>query len=127
MGDVLLALAAPFFHGFQTAKGFRHSLDRLETMIRAGEIKRVLAAHHPPLDAKEALKSINDTRQFLNEVETATLASANSVDFPTLWKDVCKRMNKQLEFRGFAMLQIQVEELAQAGKLRGDGERIIRI
>lgn len=126
MGDVLLALAAPFFHGFQTAKGFHQSLDRLETMIKAGEIKRVLAAHHPPLNAKEALESINDTRRFLNEVETATLASANGVDFPTLWRDVCKRMNKQLEFRGFAMLQVQVEELVQAGKLRRDGERILR-
>ncbi len=127
MGDVLLALAAPFFHGFQTARGFRHSLDRLETLIKAGQIKRVLAAHHPPLNANEALKSISDTRNFLDEVETTTLAAANGVDFPTLWKDVCKRMNKQLEFRGFAMVQVQVEELVQAGKLRRDGERIIKV
>jgi glyoxylase-like metal-dependent hydrolase (beta-lactamase superfamily II) len=127
MGDVLLALAAPFFHGFQTAQGFRHSLERLETLMKAGQIKRVLAAHHPPLNTKEALKSINDTKNFLDEVEATTLIAATGVDFPTLWKDVCKRMNKQLEFRGFAMLQVQVEELIQAGKLRRDGERIIKV
>jgi glyoxylase-like metal-dependent hydrolase (beta-lactamase superfamily II) len=94
MGDALLALAAPFFHGFQTASGFRKSLQRLEEMINKNEIKRILAAHHPPLNQEESLKSINDTKYFLAQAEDATLNEAKGTDFPTLWKNVCTSLNK---------------------------------
>jgi glyoxylase-like metal-dependent hydrolase (beta-lactamase superfamily II) len=111
MGDVLLALAAPFFHGFQTARGFRSSLDRVQGMLEAGRVRRVLAAHHPPMDRDRALESVHDTRTFLDRIESATLEAAEGVPFPTLWKRVCAALDKQLEFRGFAMLEVQVEEL----------------
>lgn len=127
MGDLFLALTAPFFHGFQTARGFHSSLNRVEAMIQAGQINRVLAGHYPPLRADEALSVIQKTRTFLSDVETATLDTANGVTFPVLWKEVCKRMNKQLEFRGFAMLQVQVKELITAGRLQQDKERISRV
>ena len=124
MGDVLLAIAAPFFHGFQTARGFRNSLTRLEKLIDNNSIKRILAAHHPPLNQQESLRAINDTRNFLNQVEEATLSEAKGVDFPTLWKNVCGKLNKQLEFRGFAMLKVQVDELIEEGRLFKENEKI---
>jgi len=126
MGDVLLALAAPFFHGFQTAKGFRNSLNRLENMIEQNIIKKILAAHHPPLDQKESLKAINETRNFLNNVEEAVIELADGHDFPNLWRAVCSGLNKQPEFRGFAMLEVQVNELVEEGKLFKDGNKIFR-
>jgi len=126
MGDVLLALAAPFFHGFQTARGFRKSLDRIENMIEKNQIKKILAAHHPPLDQKLSLNTINDTRRFLNEVEEITIEKANGINFSTLWKNVCSKLNKQLEFRGFAMLQVQIDELIEEGKLFKDNDNIFR-
>ena len=118
IGDVLLALAAPFFHGFQTAKGFYASLEKLEGLVRLGRVKRVLPAHHLPLEPEQALEAIMLTRRFLDEVEAATLEAATGTDFETLWKTVCQTMNKQLEFRGYAMLEVQVSELVEAGKLR---------
>ncbi len=126
MGDVLLALAAPFFHGFQTANGFRKSLQQLEEMINKNEIKKILAAHHQPLNQEDSLKSISDTKHFLDQVEEATLNEAEGIDFPTLWKNVCSRLNKQLEFRGFAMLEVQVNELIEEGKLFKEGDKIFR-
>ena len=118
IGDVLLALVAPFFHGFQTAKGFYASLVKLEGLVRSGRVKRVLPAHHPPLEPEHALEAIAHTRRFLDQVEAATLEAATGVNFETLWKTVCQTMNKQLEFRGYAMLEVQVSELVEAGKLR---------
>ena len=44
LGDVLLALAAPFFHGFETASGFRASLNRLGRLIHSGQVEEVRAA-----------------------------------------------------------------------------------
>jgi glyoxylase-like metal-dependent hydrolase (beta-lactamase superfamily II) len=126
MGDVLLALAAPFFHGFQTARGFRKSLNRIEQMIEKNQVKKILAAHHPPLDQKDALKAINNTQNFLTEVEEASIEFANGVDFPTLWKNVCTKLNRQLEFRGFAMLQVQINELIEEGKLFKENDKIFR-
>ena len=126
IGDLLLALAAPFFHGFQTAKGFRASLDKLEGLINSGRVKRVLAAHHMPLDRSAALAAIGHTRHSLNEIEAATLEAANGVDFDTLWKSVCAKLDKQLEFRGYAMLEAQVAELIEGGRLMQQDGRIMR-
>lgn len=127
MGDVLLAIAAPFFHGFQTARGFRNTLNRIENMIDSGKIKRILAAHHPPLEDDAAVKSINDARHFLNEVETATIDAADGVEFHELWKSVCNKLKRELEFRGYAMLEVQVQELIEDKKLYKDNNKIFRL
>lgn len=127
MGDVLLAIAAPFFHGFQTARGFRSTLNRISVTLEEGTIKRILAAHHPPLEKKEAVEAIQNSMHFLNEVEEATIAAANNVEFHLLWKDVCKKLNRQLEFRGYAMLQVQVEELIEDKKLGKENGKIFRL
>ena len=126
MGDVLLALAAPFFHGFQTAKGFRNTLNRIVKMLESGEVKRILPAHHPPLAKNDAFNIINKTHQFLDDVEGATLNAANGVTFSDLWKKVCNKLNKQLEFRGYAMLQVQVDELISEGKLYKVDKKIFK-
>ncbi len=126
MGDLLLALAAPFFHGFQTARGFHSSLDRLEQLIDTGRVERVLSSHHHPLDAEQAHEKVRQTRAFLNKVEAATLDAANGVEFRTLWQRVCAAQNKELEFRGYAMLEVQVNELLADGRLRREAGRIFR-
>lgn len=126
LGDLLLALAAPFFHGFQTSNGFYSSLAKLENLIRSRRAKRVLSAHHRPLEPEGALEAIAQTRHFLDGVQAATLEAATGVDFETLWKTVCQTMNKQQEFRGYAMLQVQVTELVAEGKLVVENQRIVR-
>lgn len=131
MGDVFLALAAPFFHGFQTARGFRASIDRVERTLRDGAVTRVLPAHHEPLDADGAMREVERTRAFLREVEDATLevaaaGRADGVTFSQLWRGVCGALGRQLEFRGYAMLGVQVDELVQQGALRREGGRIGR-
>ena len=65
-------------------------------------------------------------RRFLAEVEDATVAAATGRTFPDLWRAVCAALGKQLEFRGYAMLEVQVDELVQRGMLRRDGDRIVR-
>ena len=126
MGDLLLALAAPFFHGFDTERGFRRSLDRVERLIDEGRVKRVFPAHHGILDAAASRKAIANTRKFLDDVRDATIAAATGVAFPDLWRAVCFELGKQLEFRGYAMLEAQVRELVEDGVLRRDGSRIVR-
>ena len=126
MGDLLLALAAPFFHGFQTASGFQASLNRVQSLIESGVVTRVFPAHHAILDQDAALTAIGDTRKFLADVEGATIAAAAGRSFPDLWRAVCAALGKQLEFRGYAMLEVQVDELVHRGVLRRDGDRIVR-
>jgi glyoxylase-like metal-dependent hydrolase (beta-lactamase superfamily II) len=126
MGDLLLALAAPFFHGFQTASGFRHSLDRVEALIAGGVVRRVFPAHHAILGQDEAVRAIADTRKFLDDVEAATIVAASGPTFTELWRAVCAALDKQLEFRGYAMLDVQVDELVGRGVLVRDGDRIAR-
>jgi glyoxylase-like metal-dependent hydrolase (beta-lactamase superfamily II) len=118
LGDVLLALAAPFFHGFDTSSGFHASLNQLQHLLETGRVKRVLAAHHPPLEPTAALQAVAQTRAFLLDVQEATLEAANNVDFRTLWQAVSAKLGKVADFRGYAMLQAQVRELEAAGQLR---------
>ena len=126
MGDLLLALAAPFFHGFQTARGFRASLDRVAVLIDDGVVRRVFPAHHAPLDAAAARHAIAETRHFLDEVRAATLNAATGVAFPELWRSVCRALGKDLEFRGYAMLEAQVTELLEEGALERSARRLAR-
>ncbi|NWF90681.1 MAG: MBL fold metallo-hydrolase [Ignavibacteriaceae bacterium] len=125
-GDILLALAAPFFHGFQSAKAFKGSLNKISKMIEGGAIKRVFASHHHPLNVENAISAIRTTEKFLDEVYDSVLIEAKGIHFPALWKNVCYRMNKQLEFRGFAMLEAQVNELIDDGILINDNGRLFR-
>jgi glyoxylase-like metal-dependent hydrolase (beta-lactamase superfamily II) len=126
MGDLFLALAAPFFHGFQTALGFYASLDRVAALIDAGVVHRVFPAHHAPLNAIAAQAAIAQTRAFLNDARAATLTAATGVAYPDLWRAVCKALGKSLEFRGYAMLEVQVDELVEEGALKRSGGRIMR-
>jgi glyoxylase-like metal-dependent hydrolase (beta-lactamase superfamily II) len=125
-GDILLALAAPFFHGFQSARKFRNSLNKIKQLIEENKIRRVLAAHHHPMNKTKALDAIKSTEDFINDVEQSVIKESTGVDFPSLWKNVCTRMNKQLEFRGFAMLDVQVNELIEDGVLYRDNGKIFR-
>ncbi len=126
-GDILLALAAPFFHGFQTARGFSNSLMKMRRLIDKGKVTRVLAAHHYPLDKQNALNAIANTEIFLESFKETVIGEAKGNEFHELWKDVCKRLNKQLEFRGYAMLQVQVKELVEDGLLYLENGNIFRI
>ena len=125
-GDILLALAAPFFHGFQTARGFRNSLNKIKQLINDGKINRILAAHHHPLEKEKAFNEIKTTEAFLDDVQQAVIQEAKGIYYPILWKRVCERMNKQLEFRGYAMLEVQVNELVEDGILYSDNGRLIK-
>ena len=126
LGDVLLALAAPFFHGFQTATGFHASLDKLEQMLQANQVEHVYSAHHPTMDTASATSSITQTRAFLNDVHAATLEAAKGVSFQEVWRNVSAKLGKTPEFRGYAMLQVQVQEMLKVGLLRVDEDRIER-
>ena len=118
MGDLLLALKAPFFHGFQTSQGFYKSLDSIEALILDGSIKHVYPAHFDAMSSEKALEHIVNTRKFLSEVENRTIEAAKGVSMQEVWKTVCTAMNKDLEFRGYSMIQTQLEELREAEILK---------
>jgi glyoxylase-like metal-dependent hydrolase (beta-lactamase superfamily II) len=126
-GDILMALAAPFFHGFQTARGFSSSLIKMRRLIEKGKVNRIFAAHHNPLDKQNALKAITNTEMFLNEFKETVIQEVKGNEFHEIWKDVCRRMNKALEFRGYAMLQVQLNELIEDGILQKENNKFYRI
>lgn len=121
MGDLFLALKAPFFHGFQTSTGFRSSLAKIQLMIEVGQIESVYPAHFAPMNADEALKAVKNTSGFLDAVENHTLEAAKGGTMPEIWQEVCRKMNKELEFRGYAMIEVQLMELLQSGQIRFEG------
>lgn len=120
MGDLLLALRAPFFHGYQGAGAFEASLQHLLSLVAAGDVRTVYAAHHPPLDADATTRVARQTLAFLTQVREQTLAAATGVTFAELWRKVSSALDKEHEFRGFAMLRTLVAELVDDGSIVDD-------
>jgi hypothetical protein len=54
--------------------------------LKENQIKKILAAHHPPLDQKDSMKVINDTRILFIEVEESLIEAANGIEFPNCGK-----------------------------------------
>ncbi len=126
VADVLLALASPFFHGYQSSRAFRASLDRIEALISEGTVKMVYASHHPPLDAAGALQAVGETRGLLDSVRAVVLSGPAEESQEQLWQRVSAKLEREPEFRGYAMLAAEVRELAEDGLLEVEGGLIRR-
>jgi len=75
-------------------------------------------AHFHAMSSEKALDHIVNTQKFLFEVENRTIEAAKGVSMQEVWKSVCSAMDKELEFRGYSMIQTQLEELLEAGILK---------
>lgn len=126
VADVLLALASPFFHGYQSARAFRTSLHRIEVLLQEGAVEKVYASHHPPMDAPRALEAVAQTRGLLDAVRAEVLALAQGITQQQLWLEVSERLDREPEFRGYAMIRAKVRELEEEGLLELVGGLIRR-
>ena len=114
LGDVLVGLDLPMFHGYVDPHRYRQSLERIRQLVVTGRVTRVMTSHLPPFRGPEdILNAIADRVQFVDEIRTMILASIHEQPgtLRDIWLMVSKRHQKRPEFRGLTMVAGHLAEL----------------
>ncbi len=125
VGDLITRIDAPRFHGHVTVKGYRESLNKLEQLLDQLDVEWILPAHYDPLTREETLELLEKVREFLDRLQTIVLnliTGYELISLADLWREVCKTIEKQPDFRALLTVHAHVQELIEAGKVKEDTE-----
>lgn len=120
LGDVLVGLDLPFFHGYVQPSVYRRSLGRIYDLLDSGRVTRVLTSHLAPLAGPEsALRAIRERVEEVGAIEGIILdmLSQKERTLRDLWMAVSRHKQKQPEFRGLAMVAGHLQELCAKGRI----------
>ena len=118
LGDAITGLDWPIFHGHLSVAGYRQSLTKLAQLIDAGEVRRVLFAHFPPMSPARARQLIADAERYIAEVEATIiriLAAEPAATLEAIWTQTCARMGREREFRALGMVRAHLQDLQARG------------
>ena len=114
LGDVLVGLDLPMFHGYVDPYRYRQSLGRIRQLILMGRVTRVITSHLSEFGGPEdILKAIGDRERSMDEIRTIICDSLRKKPgtLRDVWLLVSKRKQKRPEFRGLAMVAGHLAEL----------------
>lgn len=125
IGDSITLTDAPFFHGHLDVPAYRRTISRLREMRRKGLIKLALPAHYPPHDGLAFDALLDRVEVYLNNLDSEILQilqeTNNSLSHEQIWRELCRRFDKQLEWRGLSMTEAHLRSLKAAGHIREVG------
>ena len=123
LGDAIVCMDLPFFHGHTDGTAIRKTLQRLPELVRDLGAQQVLMAHYPPLAPPEFVNLVRRAEEHIAAISHAVLESLR--DRPrALLRDifpaVCRRMDKQPEFHSLSAVMAEVEYLERQGVITKD-------
>jgi glyoxylase-like metal-dependent hydrolase (beta-lactamase superfamily II) len=116
LGDAIVGTHWSLIPGYYSPSVLTASLRRIEQLIRDCEVNHVYAAHFQPMSASEAITRIGYTRMMIADVDKAIReclsADRNTVkSLEQLWRYVCNKMAKDLEFRSISVVHGHLKEM----------------
>jgi glyoxylase-like metal-dependent hydrolase (beta-lactamase superfamily II) len=122
VGDAVTGIDWTFFHGHVQPAAYRASLRKLRAFACNNPINRALLAHYPLLDLAQFLGLLDRAEAYVDGLDQTILelvgaSGPGGVDLETVWRTVCQRMSKQLEFRGLGMVDGHLRDLTARGHL----------
>ncbi|MCU1491330.1 MAG: fold metallo-hydrolase [Acidimicrobiaceae bacterium] len=121
IGDVLIGLDWPFFHGYVDTALMRGSLERLDQHLRSGAVLAVRPAHYPVMTAKEATAVVHRIMSTVEEIAAETEIAARSLgsfSARQMRDRLCERFGKAKDFRALAVANAHLLDLVGQGQLR---------
>lgn len=122
IGDAITLTDAPFFHGHLDVFAYRRTISRLRLMRHNGLIELVLPAHYPPQDGSAFDTLLSRVEIYLNDIDRTILQILREANEPLsheqVWRELCQRFSKQLEWRGLSMTEAHLRSLILAGDVR---------
>lgn len=126
LGDVLIGLEMPMFHGYVNPAQFRRSLATIAGLVASGRVTRIMSAHLRELTTpQEIMESLAARHKLVDEVEALILEIIRQTPrtLKELWLDVSTAKHKRAEFRGLAMIWGHLAELSEGGRLQYEDGR----
>ncbi|MCG8318081.1 MAG: beta-galactosidase [Cytophagales bacterium] len=114
LGDVITLVDAPFIHGHLTVKGYRESLQKINSLLDRLQVESVLMVHFPPSEPGPVKVLINQAHHYLDKIENAILQilkHRGRVNLQALWPSVCDTLEKTREFRALSTVYAHIEDL----------------
>ncbi len=114
LGDVLIGLDLPMFHGYVHPVAYRQSLQRLRELVASGAVRHVVTSHLPAIEGSQGIIGMVDERLCeVSSIESLILEMLNRgpTSVEDIWLFVSQAKHKRAEFRGLAMVQGHLEDL----------------
>ncbi|MCY0878873.1 MAG: MBL fold metallo-hydrolase [Firmicutes bacterium] len=121
LGDALIGLDMPMFHGYVSARRYRKTLNTLRDLVMTGRVTRVVSAHLPPLEGEAAILAAIEARAAHVDRIEAFLLDVTAFAPRTLkdiWTMLSEAMGKEPEFRGLTMIANHLHELCDQGRMK---------
>ncbi|HBQ96337.1 MAG TPA: hypothetical protein DD856_16135 [Sulfobacillus sp.] len=114
LGDALVGLTLPMFHGYVDPLRYRETLQRIRDLVVTGRVCRLLSSHLPLFqDPDEILHAVSLRVNEMEEIHQLVLERIGQQPstLRDIWLSVSKVKNKQAEFRGLAMVAGHIAHL----------------
>lgn len=120
LGDVLVGLDLPMFHGYVNPAQFRGSLNRIQELVTKGQVTHVSTSHLPPFENPEKILEAVEKR--LHEVDdihslVVDVVRQQAATMEMIWHAVSAAKHKRPEFRGLKMIAGHLAELQSQGEI----------
>jgi glyoxylase-like metal-dependent hydrolase (beta-lactamase superfamily II) len=125
IGDAITGTDFPFFHGHLDVAAYRRTISRLRTLRRTGVVDRVLPAHYPPLAGPDFDRVLDRVDSYLTDIDSAIFEilkeAPSGLRLEQVWRELCRRFGKELEWRGLAMTEAHLKESVASGRVGKTG------
>jgi glyoxylase-like metal-dependent hydrolase (beta-lactamase superfamily II) len=119
LGDAITGTDWSFFHGHMQRSAFLSTIARMRAFAVNNRVERALLAHYEVMDRQQFLSLLDRVEAYVTRIDQTIIdivrGASDCVDLETVWRTVCERMNKQLEFRGLLTVDGHLRELAAGG------------
>jgi glyoxylase-like metal-dependent hydrolase (beta-lactamase superfamily II) len=125
LGDAITGTEWSFLHGHMQRSALLATIARMRAFAVNHRLERALLAHYPLMDRQQFLALLDRVEAYVARIDQTIIEivreATDGVDLETIWRAVCQRMNKQLEFRGLLTVDGHVREMTAAGLLERVG------
>ena len=126
VGDALVGLTLPIFHGYVDPRRYRQTLRKIRRLVTRGRVHRVLTSHLRPLDnPADILQAIAQRLSEVDEIQHLVLQRIHDqpATLREVWLFVSQAKNKEPEFRGLTMVGSHIAHLQEQGRITVENDR----
>lgn len=126
LGDAVTGLAWPIFHSHLDVAAYRATLTKLADVVATRGARRIALSHFEDMEPARFASLLNDARDYIDGIEATilqVLAEADSVALSTIWRELCRRHDREQDFRALNMVDAHLKDLVARNIVRMEGER----
>ncbi|MCD1635797.1 MBL fold metallo-hydrolase [Martelella mediterranea] len=123
LGDAVIGIDWPIFHGHAKPAVLRQSLRKLRSFVADRDVTSVAMSHYHARGADEFLELVEEVLTFIDRTEQVIREQIGRrpVTLEQVWQGTCKAMGKAPEFRSLMMVDAHIHEFLHAYEIERVG------